>query len=83
VATLATPPGDEPARVYGPRTPHLVEGVSLIGGLPGEVLEVEVQWTLPRPGRRLVPPRWGRSRLRPDLLAWKGSPATVLAASSE
>jgi 23S rRNA (uracil1939-C5)-methyltransferase len=61
VATLAAPPAEELARVYGPRTPQLVEVVSLIGGLPDEVLEIEARWTLPRlgrrPARRVPPPR--------------------------
>ncbi|HEX6122395.1 MAG TPA: class I SAM-dependent RNA methyltransferase [Ktedonobacterales bacterium] len=59
LAALAVPSAEELAQVYGARPIEPVERVSFIGGLPGEVVEVELRWSLPRPGRkpsRRVPP---------------------------
>jgi 23S rRNA (uracil1939-C5)-methyltransferase len=63
LATLAAPTAEEFAQVYGARPVEPVERVSFIGGLPGEVVEVELRWSLPRPGRkpsRRVPPPLAR-----------------------
>jgi 23S rRNA (uracil1939-C5)-methyltransferase len=42
------------AEVYGRREPKVgsPERLAFIGGLPGETVEVEVSWSLPRPGAR-------------------------------
>ena len=67
IATLRGPTEDEWRAVYGDRaseTPAPVR-LSFIGGLPGEVVEVEVAWRLPRPGRkrpRHMPPPMVRLR---------------------
>ena len=59
--TISSPTAEEFARVYRSRPDAPVAALALIGGLPGEMLEVEVVWRLPRPGRRparrVPPPR--------------------------
>jgi 23S rRNA (uracil1939-C5)-methyltransferase len=58
VATLREPTADEWALVYAGRggaeaqVPPPPTRLSVIGALPGETVEVEVRWSLPRPGRR-------------------------------
>ncbi len=58
---IEAPAPEDLARVYGPRAQEPIDVFALIGGLPGEVLEVEARWLLPRPGRRparrVPPPR--------------------------
>jgi 23S rRNA (uracil1939-C5)-methyltransferase len=62
VETLVSPTDEEWTKVYGPRrsaqTPP--ERLSFVGGLPGELIEVEARWTLPwlgrKPARRVPPP---------------------------
>lgn len=55
---LAAPSDDELRAVYGPawderpETRRATEELRFIGGLPGELVEVEVSWSLPRPGRK-------------------------------
>lgn len=55
---LAPPSDDEMRAVYGPawdtrpELRHATEALSFIGGLPGELVELEVSWSLPRPGRK-------------------------------
>jgi len=54
VATLASPTDDEFAAVYGDTwaqhaPPHACQ---FIGGLPGELVEVELRWRRLRPGRK-------------------------------
>ena len=54
VATLASPPDDDFAAVYGAdwalhAPPRLCQ---FIGGLPGELVEVELTWRRLRPGRK-------------------------------
>lgn len=51
---LSTPNEEDWAAVYGPRAAvtALPTVVSFIGGLPGERVEVELEWRLPRPGRK-------------------------------
>ncbi len=62
-AALREPTEDERARVAAGRGGDVtsIDVVAFIGGLPGELAEVEVIWTLPRVGRRrarhLPPPR--------------------------
>lgn len=54
VATLVNPTSEEFELVYGERGRHAWPPVALsfIGGLPGELLEVDATWQLPRPGRK-------------------------------
>jgi 23S rRNA (uracil1939-C5)-methyltransferase len=47
------------ARGIEPAAP--LEHVAVVGALPGEIVEVEARWRLPRPGRR-------RKRLKPPML---------------
>ncbi|HEV8190535.1 MAG TPA: class I SAM-dependent RNA methyltransferase [Ktedonobacterales bacterium] len=61
VAVEAEPPRAEWELIYGsgrvPAEPQ--RQFSFIGGLPGELVEIEVSWSLPRPGRKRakrVPP---------------------------
>jgi 23S rRNA (uracil1939-C5)-methyltransferase len=55
---LAAPTEDDLRAVYGPAwdaRPELrqtTEVFRFIGGLPGELVELEVSWSLPRPGRK-------------------------------
>src|SRR5512143_1675587 len=55
---LAPPSDDEMRAVYGPawdaspELRHPTEELSFIGGLSGELVELEVSWSLPRPGRK-------------------------------
>lgn len=55
---LAPPSEDDLRAVYGPAwdaRPELraaVEAFDVVGALPGEVIELEVSWSLPRPGRK-------------------------------
>jgi 23S rRNA (uracil1939-C5)-methyltransferase len=48
------PSPEDFADVYGRREPSIgsPERLAFIGGLPGETVEVEVSWSLPRPGAR-------------------------------
>ncbi|HEX8994991.1 MAG TPA: class I SAM-dependent RNA methyltransferase [Ktedonobacterales bacterium] len=56
--TLEAPSEDALRAVYGPAwdaraEPHrTTEVFHFVGGLPGELVELEVSWSLPRPGRR-------------------------------
>ncbi|HEX9037082.1 MAG TPA: methyltransferase domain-containing protein [Ktedonobacterales bacterium] len=65
VKTLLTPSDEDFLAVYGPAwlvQPDLrrrAEVFRVTGGLPGELIEVEATWSLPRPGRR-------RARRAPD-----------------
>lgn len=54
VATLASPTDDEFAAVYGADwTQHAPpRACQFIGGLPGELVEVELRWRQSRPGRK-------------------------------
>ncbi|MBF6589691.1 MAG: hypothetical protein IVW57_04055, partial [Ktedonobacterales bacterium] len=52
VATLATPSDEDFLLVYGSRPRAPMDQLAFLGGLAGELLEVEAQWTLPRPGKR-------------------------------
>src|SRR5262245_61421029 len=54
VAVMAEPAPAEWEMVYGPgRVPAEPQRqFSVVGGLPGELVEIEVSWSLPRPGRR-------------------------------
>lgn len=67
VATLRAPTVDEWQAIHGARaadTPVPTQ-LSFVGALPGELVEVEVTWRLPRPGRkraRHVPPPMVRLR---------------------
>jgi 23S rRNA (uracil1939-C5)-methyltransferase len=53
-AVLSEPTEEARARAAAGRggVVTTIEDVAFIGGLPGELAEVEVIWTLPRPGRR-------------------------------
>ena len=67
VATLTSPTSEEFALVYSEhdRAAWPPAALSFIGGLPGELLEVDATWQLPRPGRkraRHVPPPQVRIR---------------------
>ena len=61
---LAEPTDDEFSAVYGPTwqtgtASALFAQFAVVGALPGELVEIEVRWSLPRPGRRRakrVPP---------------------------
>jgi 23S rRNA (uracil1939-C5)-methyltransferase len=62
LAVLAAPYADDYAAVYGPgRAVEIPDVFTFIGGLPGEIADVEARWSLPRPGRkrakRVPPPR--------------------------
>src|SRR5262245_37058339 len=55
IATLEEPPPEELEMVFGPREALRTappEVLAFVGGLPGEVVEVEVSWPLPRPGKK-------------------------------
>ncbi len=61
VTALTEPTASEWVMVYGPgRVPDQpLRQFSFVGGLPGELVEIEVSWSLPRPGRkraRHIPP---------------------------
>ena len=61
IATLRAPTDEEWVAIYGERAANTLMPARLefVGALPGEVVEVEVSWRLPRPGRkraRHVPP---------------------------
>ncbi len=61
IAALRTPTAEEWAAIYGDRAAEtpMPQRLGFIGALPGEVVEVEVSWRLPWPGRkraRHVPP---------------------------
>ncbi len=51
---LRPPSSHELDQIFGERrdTEHQTEGFTFIGGLPGEIVDVEVRWSLPRPGRK-------------------------------
>jgi 23S rRNA (uracil1939-C5)-methyltransferase len=55
VAVVRAPDAEQFARVYG--NGHAIspqpETLGFVGGLPGELVEVEARWPLPRPGRKL------------------------------
>ncbi len=56
VEVVRAPGAEQYARVYGNRlapSPQ-PETLGFIGGLPGELVEVEACWPLPRPGRKLA-----------------------------
>ncbi len=63
VAAVSEPSDEEQRLVLAGRgeSAAALEHVNVVGGLPGELIEVEVIWTLPRPGRRrarrVPPPR--------------------------
>jgi len=54
IATLASPTDDDFAAVYGPGWAQHAppRACQFIGGLPGELVAVELRWRLPRPGRK-------------------------------
>lgn len=54
VATLSSPTAEDFAAVYGPERgrDYTLDEVRLVGALPGELVEVAVTWSLPRPGRK-------------------------------
>lgn len=53
VAALREPTPDELAEALGPRGEQTSPPIyHFIGGLPGEVIELDVSWSLPRPGRK-------------------------------
>lgn len=59
--SLASPTPDDVQVAFGPGHEHLYppSELALIGALPGELVEVEATWNLPRPGRKRA------KRLRP------------------
>jgi 23S rRNA (uracil1939-C5)-methyltransferase len=52
IAALASPSAGELAEVYGRANAQEPRTMRFVGALPGEVVEVAVEWSLPRPGRR-------------------------------
>lgn len=54
VTTRHSPTNEDFQAIYGPgrETLYPPSSLSLIGALPDELVEVEVTWSLPRPGRR-------------------------------
>src|SRR5579859_6918243 len=54
VATLSSPTSEDFAAVYGPERgrDYTLDEVRFVGALPGELVEVAVTWSLPRPGRK-------------------------------
>jgi 23S rRNA (uracil1939-C5)-methyltransferase len=54
VRTIDGPTQDELAQVYRRTNVQAPETLRFIGGLPGELVEVTVEWSLPRAGRRRV-----------------------------
>ncbi len=54
IQTHESPDDDAFAAVYGPGwAAHVPPArLAMVGGLPGELLEVEAEWRLPRPGRK-------------------------------
>jgi 23S rRNA (uracil1939-C5)-methyltransferase len=54
VATIGAPAPEDGAWVPAGREDKMadLEALACIGGLPGELVELEVIWTLPRPGRK-------------------------------
>ena len=54
IGVLREPGPEEFAQVFGPPYDPACppRNFTFIGGLPGEVVEIEVYWSLPRPGRR-------------------------------
>jgi 23S rRNA (uracil1939-C5)-methyltransferase len=54
VRTIDSPTQDELAQVYGRTSVQAPETLRFIGGLPGELVEVTVEWSLPRAGQRRV-----------------------------
>ncbi|WIG57276.1 MAG: RNA methyltransferase, TrmA family [Ktedonobacterales bacterium] len=61
LSVLSEPAFEEMAEVYGTahEQPGRLDEVSFVGGIPGEVVDVEVSWRLPVPGRkrsRRIPP---------------------------
>lgn len=67
IETLHAPTAEEWAKVHGPRAAEtpLPDAFTFVGALPGEIVDLDVTWTLPRPGRkraRHVPPPAARIR---------------------
>jgi 23S rRNA (uracil1939-C5)-methyltransferase len=60
VEVIESPDETDFAAVYGPRRTHEPPTeFTFIGGLPGEIVDIEARWSLPRPGRKpakRVPP---------------------------
>ncbi|HST87683.1 MAG TPA: class I SAM-dependent RNA methyltransferase [Ktedonobacterales bacterium] len=54
VATLSSPTAADFTAVYGPERGRdfTLDDVRFVGALPGELVEVVVTWSLPRPGRK-------------------------------
>jgi 23S rRNA (uracil1939-C5)-methyltransferase len=52
IAALASPSAVELAEVYGRGDAQQPRTLRFVGALPAEVVEVAVEWGLPRPGRR-------------------------------
>src|SRR5262249_816169 len=54
IAPLEEPSAEEVEEVFGTREGERAtpEVLMFVGGLPGEVVEVEVSWPLPRPGKK-------------------------------
>lgn len=54
VATLSSPTAEDFTAVYGPERgrDYALDEVRIVGALPGELVEVAVTWSLPRPGRK-------------------------------
>lgn len=62
VEVTESPDAAEFAAVFGEGRPvEMPEEFTFVGGLPGEMVEVEARWNLPRPGRkrakRVLPPQ--------------------------
>jgi 23S rRNA (uracil1939-C5)-methyltransferase len=84
---LALPSEDDMRTVYGPAwdaRPELrrvTEELAFVGGLPGELVELEVSWGLPRPGRkraRRTPPPVVRLRRVVEAAPERVTPACVV-----
>lgn len=60
VEVIESPDETDFAAIYGPKRPHEPPTeFTFIGGLPGEIVDIEARWSLPRPGRKpakRVPP---------------------------
>src|SRR5262249_42978268 len=54
ITALEEPTPEEWEEVFGPRAGERAapEILAFVGGLPGEVVELEVSWPLPRPGKK-------------------------------
>jgi 23S rRNA (uracil1939-C5)-methyltransferase len=49
---IASPREDQMEAVYGYPGARVPDVLRFVGGLPGEVVDVDVEWSLPQPGRR-------------------------------